>query len=233
MAIGEVGHRSSAAIAVIPARGGSKRVPGKNVRMLSGRPAIAYTIDAAVGSGVFGRVIVSTDNSDIADIAIACGAEVPFTRSASISDDYTPVSAVTIDAIQRADPSGHFGIVAQLMANCPLRTADDVVDGFSQFISVGAEIQLSVSRYGWLNPWWAMTIDESHRLNLVHDDNVNRRSQDLPQVFALQVPCGSGRRSRLFVMAHSTWMDERDARFHGITQWILTTKMTGEWQSYC
>jgi CMP-N-acetylneuraminic acid synthetase len=93
-------QETPAAIAIIPARGGSKRVPGKNTRMLSGRPAIAYTIDAAVMSGVFERVIVSTDSSDIADIAVACGAEVPFTRSASISDDYTPVSVVTIQRSQ-------------------------------------------------------------------------------------------------------------------------------------
>jgi CMP-N-acetylneuraminic acid synthetase len=176
-------QETPAAIAIIPARGGSKRVPGKNTRMLSGRPAIAYTIDAAVMSGVFERVIVSTDSSDIADIAVACGAEVPFTRSASISDDYTPVSVVTIDAIQRADPASHFGIVAQLMANCPLRTAEDVADGFAHFTSGKSESQLSVSRYGWLNPWWAMTLDEDRRLELVHGDRVIQRSQDLPEVF--------------------------------------------------
>jgi len=176
-------QQAPAAIAIIPARGGSKRVPGKNIRMLSGRPSIAYTIEAAVLSGVFERVIVSTDSSDIADIATSYGAEVPFIRSPSISDDFTPVSVVTIDAIQRVDPNGRFGVVAQLMANCPLRTAQDVVEGLSHFLLGGAEAQLSVSRYGWTNPWWAMMIDESHRLQLIHEGSVNQRSQDLPKVF--------------------------------------------------
>jgi len=99
-------QRPPARLAVIPARGGSKRLPGKNIRDLRGRPLIAYTIEAALGSGLFERVIVSTDSPTIAAAALQAGAEVPFVRSATLADDHTPVSAVTLDALQRVDPDG-------------------------------------------------------------------------------------------------------------------------------
>ena len=171
-------------LAVIPARGGSKRVPGKNIRELCGRPIIAYTIEAALESGVFSRVIVSTDSDEIATIARRFGAEVPFLRDASLAGDYTPISLVTLDALEKLDPDGTiFQSVAQLMANCPLRTAEDVRDSYRQFVEMGADSQISVTRYGWLNPWWAMTIDDQMRLKLLFEGKTSVRSQDLPDVF--------------------------------------------------
>src|SRR6185503_14067921 len=104
-------------IAIIPARGGSKRVPGKNIRPLAGKPLIAYTIEAALGSGLFHRVVVSTDSEEIAAVSRISGAEIPFLRSAEISDDVTPISAATADALERLDPDGtQYRFVAQLMA---------------------------------------------------------------------------------------------------------------------
>ena len=75
------------ALCVIPARGGSKRIPRKNVKDFLGKPLIAYSIEAALNSGVFERVIVSTDDADIADVAVKFGAQVPFIRDAALSDD--------------------------------------------------------------------------------------------------------------------------------------------------
>ena len=172
-------------LAVIPARGGSRRIPRKNTRDLCGRPVIAYTIEAALQSGVFDRVVVSTDDDQIAAIAKEYGADVPFIRAASLADDYTPVSLVTLDALERLDPDGKvYRYVAQLMANCPLRTAEDVRDSYRQFVETGADSQISVTRYGWLNPWWAMTRDDRYRLAFIFDEQrVDRRSQDLPEVF--------------------------------------------------
>jgi N-acylneuraminate cytidylyltransferase len=172
------------ALGVIPARGGSKRIPGKNIRELCGRPLIAYTIEAALGAGLFGRVVVSTDSPEIADLAARLGAEVPFLRSASLADDQTPVSAATVDMLERLDPDGRqFHTVAQLLPNCPLRTADDIRASFRQFADTGAGSQLSVTRFGWLNPWWAMRRDEQLRLALVFEEVLTKRSQDLPEVF--------------------------------------------------
>ena len=121
-------------LAIIPARGGSKRIPGKNVRPFAGTPLIAYTIAAALDSGLFEQVIVSTDSPEIAEIAIHYGAQVPFLRDEQLSDDFTPVSEATADALFRVDPAGgRFESVAQLMANCPLRTARDVRASYEQF----------------------------------------------------------------------------------------------------
>jgi pseudaminic acid cytidylyltransferase len=86
------------AIAIIPARGGSKRIPRKNVRTLAGKPAIAYAIDLAHNSGIFERVIVSTDDAEIAEISRKYGAEVPYVRNSELSNDF----AVTVDVIADA-----------------------------------------------------------------------------------------------------------------------------------
>ena len=174
----------AACLAVIPARGGSRRIPHKNVRPLLGRAMIAYTIEAALQSGIFARVVVSTDSAAIADVALSCGAEVPFVRDAALADDHTPVSSVTVDTLQRLDPDGNiFAHVAQLMANCPLRTSDDIRESYRQFRSVDAEAQLSVTRFGWQNPWWAMGRDEQYRLQPLFTQQVTQRSQDLPDLF--------------------------------------------------
>jgi CMP-N-acetylneuraminic acid synthetase len=173
-----------ACLAVIPARGGSKRIPGKNVRCLEGKPLLAYTVEAALGSGLFDRVIVTTDSPEIADVARDCGADVPFVRDAGLSDDVVPVSAATVDALERVDPSRRaFAHVCQLMPNCPLRTAGDILASYAQFVRSGAESQVSVVRYGWQNPWWAMGRDEQLVLAPLFEDVATARSQDLPELF--------------------------------------------------
>lgn len=175
-------------LAVIPARGGSRRVPGKNVRPLRGRPLIHYTIDAALESGVFAAVVVSTDSEEIAEAARAGGAEVPFLRAAGLADDHTPVSAVTVDALERLDPAGErYAAVAQLMPNCPLRTSADVRASLEQFAGSGADVQLSVCRYGWLNPWWAMSLGPQGVLAPLFAERLADRSQDQPELY-----CPSG-----------------------------------------
>jgi len=171
-------------LAVIPARGGSKRIPHKNIREFCGRPMIAYTIKAALESGVFGRVIVSTDSEEIAAVAKRFGADVPFHRDAGLADDHTPVSLVTLDALENLDPAGRvYPYVAQLMANCPLRTAADIGDSYRQFLETDADSQISVTRYGWLNPWWAMLRNDKHQLSPIHQEQMTKRSQDLPELF--------------------------------------------------
>lgn len=170
-------------LAIIPARGGSKRVPKKNLRALAGRPLIAYTIDAALQSGVFERVVVSTDSPEIAAVAHAAGAEVPFLRDAALADDITPVSAVSADVLARIDPTSQFARVCQLMANCPLRDADDVIRSHRQFSAGEAPSQISVVRYGWQNPWWAMRRKEDFVLAPIFPEAQSVRSQDLPELY--------------------------------------------------
>jgi CMP-N-acetylneuraminic acid synthetase len=171
-------------LAVIPARGGSKRVPGKNVRPLAGKPVLVYTIEAALQSGLFARTVVSTDSARIAAVALEAGAEVPFLRDAALADDHTPVSAVTVDALERLDPGASlFRWVAQLMPNCPLRGADEIRASYQEFFESGAPTQLSITRFGWMNPWWAMARAVGGELQPVFADLTTRRSQDLPELF--------------------------------------------------
>lgn len=175
---------AGSSIAIIPARGGSKRIPRKNVKLFFGKPIIGYTIVAARESDIFERVVVSTDSEEVAEIARALGAEVPFLRDEKLADDFTPVSAVTADALFRLDPTGEqIETVAQLMPNCPLRTSIDVIDSFRQFEKTRAASQISVVRYGWQNPWWAMRRNERHELEPVFKPEMTARSQDLPDLF--------------------------------------------------
>lgn len=176
-------------LAVIPARGGSKRIPRKNVKPLAGVPMIAHSIVAARDSGVFDKIVVSTDDQEIAAVAVRFGAEVPFLRSVDLADDYTPVSAVSLDMLTRLEAEGHsFDAVCQLMPNCPLRDAGDILSSFHDFEASGHAAQMSVSRYGWLNPWWALTREEDGSVKAVFESQLRQRSQDLP---ALYCPTGA------------------------------------------
>jgi pseudaminic acid cytidylyltransferase len=182
--LSRVGSKVETMIAIIPARGGSKRIPNKNIRPLAGRPLIAYTVAAATESGLFERVVVSTDSAEIAEVARELGAEVPFLRDAALADDYTPVSSVTVDMLCRLDPAGDkFKAVAQLMPNCPLRTADDVVESYWQFTKSATHAQVSVVRYGWQNPWWALRRNEQYVLEPLFKEQMATRSQDQPELF--------------------------------------------------
>jgi pseudaminic acid cytidylyltransferase len=179
-------------LAVIPARGGSKRIPRKNIKPLHGKPMIAYTIEAALQSGVFEKVIVSTDEAEIAKISKQYGAEVPFVREATLADDHTPASLVTLDALEKLDPSAStYTHVSQLMPNCPLRNAEDIQKSFEQLQQTNADTQLSVNRFGWLNPWWAFKMADKNDkggqniLEPLFPEAFKTRSQDLPTLFAL------------------------------------------------
>jgi|SRR5579862_5493195 len=175
-----------ACLAVIPARGGSQRVHRKNIRDLRGKPMIVYSIEAALKSKLFSRVIVSTDDSQIAEISRRAGAEIPFLRDPSLADNHTHVSAATADALDRVEHgSATFDYVAQVMACCPLRNADDIRNSYQQFLSTGADSQVSVSRYAWLNPWSAMQRDDKFQLEPLFRDKESVRSQDLPDLFCI------------------------------------------------
>lgn len=171
-------------IAVIPARSGSKRIPGKNIIDFNGRPMIAWTIDAARESQLFDRIVVSTDDDRIASVARDCGVEVPFLRD-DFADDHTPVSDATLHALEQSER--HFGesyqSVCQLMANCPIRAADDIVDAYRAFDESDADFQISCFRFGWMNPWWAVRLDDVSRPTWLFPEIIGKRSQDLDELY--------------------------------------------------
>ena len=171
-------------VAIIPARGGSKRIERKNVVEFLGRPMIAWTIEAALAAGAFDRVLVSTDDEEIADVSRQYGAEVPFLRDAN-ADDITPVSAATIGTLKQAESElGEvYEVVVQLMANCPLRRAEHVVEALARFEARRPESQISCFRFGWMNAWWAVTLDNDGRPTPLHTEALTQRSQDLPSLY--------------------------------------------------
>lgn len=175
---------SAISLAVIPARGGSRRIPRKNIVDFRGRPLIAWTIEAARESGCFADVLVSTDDAEIAEIARSCGAAAPFLRRNN-SDDQAPSSLATIEALaQYADWSGGMpAVVAQLLPTCPLRGASLVRDAFADFAAHDADFLLSCTDFGPLNPWWAATLDADGCPRPLFPEAMTKRSQDLPPVF--------------------------------------------------
>jgi N-acylneuraminate cytidylyltransferase len=171
-------------IAIIPARGGSKRIPRKNIMPFRGRPMIGWTIEAALESGVFDTVLVSTDDAHIAETARVEGADVPFLRDAH-ADDQSPVSEAIITALGQAER--HYGTsfssVAQLMPNCPLRGADEIRAAWTFFEGGAHRFQISAFEFGWMNPWWAARMRADGQPEWLFPEARLLRSQDLDRVY--------------------------------------------------
>lgn len=175
-------------IAIIPARGGSKRIPHKNIIDFYGKPMIAWTIEAALKSNIFKKVIVSTEDEQIASIANDYGAEVPFLRD-KYFDDFSPVSTVTIYTLDKLmiNTKENFTTVVQLMPNCPLRNHTHIIESYDNFLRSGENFQLSCFNFGWMNPWWAIKLDINFRPTPLFPEMLTKRSQDLDTVY-----CPSG-----------------------------------------
>lgn len=168
-------------LAVIPARGGSKRLPHKNILDFGGKPMLAWTIEAALHSDVFDRVLVSTDDEEIAAVARAHGAEAPFLRQEA-NDDHSPISVATLAALGQAEKhwKTSFASVVQLMPNCPLRRAEHIRAMAEHFTARKSNFLLSAFRFGWMNPWWAHQVDAQGKPTPLFADALKQRSQDLP-----------------------------------------------------
>ena len=135
-------------LAVIPARGGSKRIPRKNVKPFAGKPMIAYAIHAAASSGLFDRIVVSTDDAEIADAARAAGAELPFQRPAELADDLTPTVPVVAHAIRACLPQNGPGDVVCCIYPCvPLLAAEDL----SRALTFSSKAMSPTSFPSWLS----------------------------------------------------------------------------------
>jgi N-acylneuraminate cytidylyltransferase len=158
-------------------------VPRKNILPFDGKPMVAWTIEAALRSGLFSAVYVSTDDEETADVARRFGAEVPFLRSA-FCDAQSPVSLATAQmAAELLSRNHRFDAVCQLFAVCPLRTAEDIVDAWRAFEASGAPSQISCFEYSGPSPWWAMVLDESGHGRPLFPEQRLARSQDLAPLY--------------------------------------------------
>lgn len=170
-------------LCVIPARGGSKRIPGKNIREFCGKPMIAWSIEAAIKSGCFDRIIVSTDNYEIADIAKAYGAEIPFMRPANLADDFTETTVVIANAIQwYIDHNEKPDHVCCIYATAPFIQAKDINRGLDSLLNCRADFAFSVSSYAFPIQR-AIRITNDQRVEMLQPEHLNTRSQDLERAW--------------------------------------------------
>lgn len=169
--------------AVIPARGGSKRIPRKNIRPFCGKPMLAWSIEAAQKSGCFDRIIVSTDDAEIAAVALQYGAEIPFMRPDRLSDDYTGTTAVIQHAVEWLIAHGDdVSEACCLYATAPFVTARDLRQGLELLLQSGAEYVFSITSYPFPIQR-ALRVTEQGRVALFQPEYADTRSQDLEEAY--------------------------------------------------
>ena len=170
-------------LCVIPARGGSKRIPRKNIKDFLGKPIIAYSIETALKSGCFDRVIVSTDDDEIAMIARQYGAETPFIRPKELSNDFAGTLSVIKQAIEWFEAQGEqVNWVCCLYATAPFVQTRLLQAAFQQVQESKADYCFSVTTFG--TPIQrAFKITEDGRLSMFHPENFHKRSEDLEEAF--------------------------------------------------
>jgi N-acylneuraminate cytidylyltransferase len=163
-------------LCVIPARGGSKRIPRKNIKPFHGRPMIAHSIAAARASGLFNQIVVSTDDPEIAETARAEGAEAPFTRPAHLSDDHTPTAPVIAHAAQMLGIGADVPVCC-LYATAPFVSAEDLTEGL-RLLTKGARFAMSVTRFDFPIQR-ALRRDADGAVEMFDPSQMLTRSQDL------------------------------------------------------
>jgi len=170
-------------IAVIPARGGSKRIPHKNIKKFLGKPIIAYSIETAKNSGIFDRIIVSTDSEMIADVSRKYGAEVPFTRPKKLADDYTGTNAVIKHTIQwclRNNLQPEY--VCGIYATAPFLKKEYLEEGLRRLKESDNSFAFSVTPFP--SPIFrALKINGAGQLEMFWPEYLTARSQDIPKSY--------------------------------------------------
>jgi pseudaminic acid cytidylyltransferase len=171
-------------IAIIPARGGSKRIPRKNIRPFCGKPMIARSIEAALESGVFDAVVVSTDDDEIASVAESCGAQVPFRRPPELSNDHAATLPVIAHAIRWWEENRQpVDTACCIYATAPFIQAKYLLEGFQILKEKpDAEFAFSVTSYAF-PIFRAIKIAGSGQVEMFWPENEMKRSQDLPEAW--------------------------------------------------
>lgn len=170
-------------VCIIPARGGSKRIPGKNVRSFCGEPIIAFSIKAAIKSACFDKVIVSTDDKAIAEVAKRYGAKVPFLRPEELSNDYAGTLPVIKHALEWLEEHGNtIEFVCCLYATAPFIKAEFLQKAYEQLISRRASYCFSVTSFPFPIQR-AVKVSQNDRLEMFYPEYFSTRSQDLEEAY--------------------------------------------------
>jgi pseudaminic acid cytidylyltransferase len=170
-------------VAIIPARGGSKRIPDKNIKPFLGKPIIAYSIETAKISGLFDRIIVSTDSQTIAHTAKEYGAEVPFMRPKNLSDDFTPTAPVLLHALKwMSENEVRSNYVCCIYATAPFIQPDYIKKGLGLIMSKRVSSVFSVSTFPF-SIFRALNISDAGYLKMFWSEHELTRSNDLPEAY--------------------------------------------------
>lgn len=170
-------------VAVIPARGGSKRILRKNIKEFCGKPMIAWSIEAAKASGCFDRILVSTDDEEIASVAREYGAETPFVRPAELSNDCAGTIPVIRHAVEWLEANGASPeLVCCLYATAPFVTHEDLKQGLEQLLQQDCDYAFTVTSYAFPIQR-AVRISDGGRVEMFQPENFNTRSQDLKEAY--------------------------------------------------
>jgi N-acylneuraminate cytidylyltransferase len=171
-------------IAIIPARGGSKRIPRKNLKAFGGRPIMAWSIEAALATGLFDHVLVSSDDEEIRELAKSEGAEAPFLRPPEISDDHTPTMPVLRHAIEWTEASrGEVATACCIYATAPFITTEDLKRGHAGLEShADADFAFSVTTFAFPIQR-ALKVTPQGRVEMFWPENEMVRSQDLEEAY--------------------------------------------------
>lgn len=166
-------------IAIIPARGGSKRIPRKNIRDFLGKPIIAYSIEAALKSGVFDEVMVSTDDEEIAEVARKYGASVPFLRSAETANDYATLSDVIGEVLKKYNILGQrFDLMCCILPTAPLLQSEYILKGREKLLSSDFSTVIPVVQFSY-PILRSFNMDETGTISYNWPEYAKSRSQDL------------------------------------------------------
>lgn len=169
-------------VAIITARGGSRRIPKKNIRNFCGKPIIAYSIEAALESGCFHEIMVSTDSEEIAEVARQYGASVPFLRSNETSNDFATTADVIQEVISEYERIGReFGTFCCIYPTAPFVTAEKIKDAYEQFDSYRADSLLAIVPYSF-PPQRAFVIRDGS-VAYLYPEHERTRSQDLEKIY--------------------------------------------------
>jgi N-acylneuraminate cytidylyltransferase len=170
-------------VAIIPARGGSKRIPDKNIRDFLGKPIIAYSIEAARETGLFDEIIVSTDDENVAAIAREWGATTPFMRPKPIADDFAPIIPVLKHAVEwYAADNRPLNYLCCIYATAPFVTCDALSEGHKILQNSTAGTAMSVAKFTYPIQR-ALEIVANGRLDMINKNHLTTRSQDLPEAY--------------------------------------------------
>lgn len=180
-------------LAIIPVRGGSKGIPGKNIKLLAGRPLVAYTIDAAKNSKYVTRTVVSTEDSKIKDTAISCGAEV-IDRPSELAKDETKTAPVLLHVLEELEKQNYIpDVVILLQATCPLRDEKELDEAFELFLNNvenGCDSVFAGIRLGITHSKWRQDPDDGH-YECLYDYRNRPRRQDTDRHYPMLCETGA------------------------------------------